>query len=311
MKKILAILISLSIFLTFTACSETQENLSSDNSSDITESKPTPVLMENVKYVDKNGNEYSEVYSDYSGVPTAQSGDRLITADYEYLLSNKGWNVSTLDKTKTEYEAILTEINGKKVTSLNETFANCDKMTVSPEIPKTITEMTNAYVLCRSMKNAPKVPGNVKSMKGAFQQCFGLTSIPEIEEGVEDITLAFNYCTHILAVENLPDSIVIMKGAFQSCYNLTKVTDLPKNVQNMANAFNTCPKLETFIATIPKSVTNMTSTFRSCEMLNGNITVNATPEAYKSCFYMCGNIKIVGDSQNKTDLAATGSNITF
>ena len=85
-----------------------------------------------------------------------------------------GWWVRVVDKTKSSYGEILSEIDGVPVMSINSTFFYCENMTVAPEIPETIVDMYAAFEHS-SLTVAPVIPQSITSIAHAFSFCHALT----------------------------------------------------------------------------------------------------------------------------------------
>ena len=111
-----------------------------------------------------------------------KKGDMLLSQDYcyDYLGRNTGgWHISVKDPRKEEYENILSDIAGKPVISMNQTFWGCASLTTAPTIPSSVTDMTHTFRNCRSLTTAPAIPSSVTSMSYTFSGCSSLTGTIE------------------------------------------------------------------------------------------------------------------------------------
>ena len=222
-------------------------------------------------------------YSVGATFPAIANGDTYTFGDYKYTYeaSNNGWKVAVLDKTKTEYGAILSEINGCSVTNMEFTFTDCTSLTTAPKISDSVTNMEFTFAGCTSLIAVPEIPGSVTNMESTFYGCSSLTAAPEI-----------------------PGSVTNMGGTFQDCVSLTTAPEIPNSVTNMDNTFYDCTSL-TVAPEIPNSVTKMDMTFFRCTSLTGNVVINANPTRGSSCFF--GTEKPITLSGASNCLAALAS----
>ena len=117
--------------------------------------------------------------------------------DYEDAKSEgyfvNGWQVlSVLDKTKTEYGTILSEIDGIPVVLMQGTFMGC-----------------------KNLKTAPNIPNGVSIIgDDVFHNCTSLTSVT-IPEGIASIgSSAFSYCSRLTTIN--------FGGTIEQWNNITK-----------------------------------------------------------------------------------------
>ena len=83
------------------------------------------------------------------------------TKDYTYAcFDGKGYAVIVKDKTKTEYEPLLPEINGKPLVCLAYAFENCKNMIRAPVIPDTVYDITGAFDGCDALYYKPTLKEN-------------------------------------------------------------------------------------------------------------------------------------------------------
>ena len=264
---------------------------------------------------------------------TPANGDLYVEGDYNYSYYSQRWSVSVIDKSKTEYGEIISEIAGKPVTSLYFTFQYCTALTTAPTIPSSITDMTctfdgctslttapvipngvtkmaSTFSGCTSLTTAPAIPNSVTNMNGTFDNCSSLTTAPSIPNSVTDMSDTFSRCTSLTTPPDMSNasSVTNMYETFMSCTSLTSAPVIPNGVENLNSTFMGCSALTT-VSVIPSSVTDMTGTFWSCHSLTGTIEINANPECYDDCF--CDTTKsivLTGASTMLNDLASTGYN---
>ncbi len=114
---------------------------------------------------------------------TFRLSDESAVADEDYIYIYKedlgGYKVFAIDKTKTEYGAIKTGINGKPSVSISDSsFEGCANLSVAPEIPHTITTIELR----------------------AFQYCYGMNSVIIPNSVIHIMTHAFNSCTNLSTI---------------------------------------------------------------------------------------------------------------
>ena len=136
-------------------------------------------------------------------------GDNHIASDADYIYIYKedlgGYEVAAIDKTKAEYGAIKTGINGIDTVKLADyafyAYGNTQHMTVVPEMPDSVSIIgEHAFENCYSLMSA--VIGNGVTSIGdtAFDECTGLTSVV-IGENVTSISVyAFNGCMNLVSI---------------------------------------------------------------------------------------------------------------
>lgn len=124
----------------------------------------------------------SGVYCNELGV-TFVLGNGSIAADEDYIYIYKedlgGYEVEAIDKTKAEYGAIKTGINGIDTMRLaSNMFYNNDNMTTAPVIPNTVVGIASwAFYSCNAMTSVV-IPDSVKYIDpDAFLSCGSLTNI--------------------------------------------------------------------------------------------------------------------------------------
>ena len=133
---------------------------------------------------------------------TPQTGDTYEEGDYVYTYNKGGkygsdWSVKVKDTSKTEYGEILSEIAGKPMTNMDDTFIFCKYLTTAPAIPNSVTNMGSTFVECYSLTTAPTIPNSVTNMNGTFFGCTSLTAAPTIPNSVTDMQGTFQNCTSL------------------------------------------------------------------------------------------------------------------
>ena len=160
-----------------------------------------------------------------------QDGDVYIYKDYEYkynfkatlLLTHKwlhneeqsGWGVRVIDKKKTEYTPILESIKEKPVTSIRNTFYDCDNLILAPAIPRFVVDMFGAFSGCIKLQEMPNIPETVRNAAWAFEYCETLIKIKNLPEKIENISGMFADCSNIKEIPN--DLHMANKNVFLNC----------------------------------------------------------------------------------------------
>lgn len=181
-----------------------------------------------------------------AGVPV--DGETVVIGDYTYtyveepiLGAPAGWNAVANDKTKAEYGAIESEVNGYPVTTLNRTFDGCVNMTAAPEIPASVELLYNTFKGCICLASAPVIPNGVRTMYNTFKNCTSLTNAPEIPESVTDMTYCYIGCTN-LDKAAIPAQVTDFVGIFKnSGIQLVEISGDVANIDN--EAFSGCKNL--------------------------------------------------------------------
>jgi hypothetical protein len=169
-------------------------------------------------------------------------GNESIVADKDYIYTYEeelgGYEVQCIDKTKSEYGAIKTGINGiDTVKLIDKMFDDGVSM--------------NTTLVC-----APQIPDSVTIIgERVFHLCLNLTYVT-IGDGVTSIGDSAFYGCNSLTNIVIPDSVTnIGDYTFNGCSNLTNVT-IPNSVTNIGNsAFRGCTSLTS--VTIPDGVTSI------------------------------------------------------
>ena len=138
--------------------------------------------------------------------------------DYPYVNTNQ-----------TTYGAILENINGEPVTSLNRTFQNCTSLESAPMIPNGIADMFQTFSLCSSLKTAPTIPGSVICMGQAFEFCTSLTVAPDLSNATSlaDMGCAFTDCSSLTTIPVIPNSVTNLDRTFRGCVALSGIIEIP------------------------------------------------------------------------------------
>ena len=55
---------------------------------------------------------------------------------------------------------------------MSYTFYNCHNLTQAPNIPNSVTSMSNTFYNCHNLTQAPNIPNSVTDMASTFCNCF-------------------------------------------------------------------------------------------------------------------------------------------
>ena len=128
---------------------------------------------------------------------------------------------------------------------------------------------------------------------------------------VHGMGYAYYNCINLKKAPAIPDTITTMGGTYTDCISLTTVAKLPNKIKNVNKLFENCTSIK-IVPVIPASVEKMSKTFLNCTSLTGNITINANPTSYGSCFsgvdFTAQNIILIGESTMLDTLGETGLN---
>ena len=168
----------------------------------------------------------SEIFINELATNFKLSSNDSIAADEDYIYIYKedlgGYEVTAIDKTKAEYGAIKTGINGIDTVKLEDKmfFTNYD-ITVAPKIPDGVVIIGYAaFCGCSNLRSVTLSNTITTIGDEAFYGCTNLTDVT-IGTSVTSIgEKAFGYCESLNELV-LPNSVItIIEGAFLSCKNL-------------------------------------------------------------------------------------------
>ncbi|MBE6737957.1 MAG: leucine-rich repeat domain-containing protein [Ruminococcaceae bacterium] len=246
MKKIMAVLFSLLIILSFTACGEKNDadnkNTSAENITEITgdtqnqtqttgKNEPEPL------YPTLNLSDYPMADVDWSfkgGVLTIKGSGRMPNG----MSSSHPWNVHADETTKIVVEEGIVgigESNFYRFSSLESvslpstllyvgtcTFTDCYELK-SIELPEGLAEIkASAFEGCEELESVTLPSTLVKIGEDAFSYCDSLTkvNIPNSVKSIGESAFASSGLTEF----TFPESVVeIGRGAIRACYSLESI----------------------------------------------------------------------------------------
>lgn len=207
------------------------------------------------------------------------------------------------------------------VTSMDNTFANCSKLTHAPKIPENVTNITRAFYGCTSLTvdNLPVLPSGLTNMSHTYENCTSLTNLGNytIPNSVINVEYAFQGCTSLTKAPAIPNSATLIEGLFKGCMSLSDISNfqIPTYAQDldylfygctalkdasnliipyngysyiyqttMRYTFAECTSLEKAPTEISRGVGYIPGLFRNCSSLTGTITMNGGSSDYSNCF---------------------------
>ena len=236
----------------------------------------TGLIDENTKYTKK--------YGPGKKFPQISNGDAYVYGDYEYRYKKEieGWHVRVKSKTKSEYQPILTEINGKPITSLNATFDSCRNLEKAPAIPETVVTMVSTFYGCWDLVEFPDI-NNCQKLKDIFSHCSSVKDASNmiIPSTVTNAEAAFHECSSLITAPDMSKITgrINVAHMFEDCSSLVYVRNIPSKCTDMTSMFNSCSSLvDASNIIIPETATDLCSLFRNCSQLTGSITINTTED---------------------------------
>ena len=196
------------------------------------------VIPDGAKYTVKATNTMLEGNGTNKFPDTPATNDTYEEGDYVYTY-NKGtqygtqygteWSVVVKDTSKTTYGEIISEIAGKPVNTMSNTFDSCYALTTAPIIPSSVTNMSGTFQDCHSLTTAPTIPNSVTDMTYTFDSCTSLTTAPVIPNSVTNMNSTFSNCTSLTTSHTIPNSVTNMPCTFNGCTSLTGTIEINAN----------------------------------------------------------------------------------
>ena len=135
-----------------------------------------------------------ESYGEWQQTISDANIDMNIT---DYRLDFNGWNVYAKDNTKTEYEEILEEVNGEKVTAMYGTYAGCGNLTGFTEEKMAEYQANESNDIVDMYKNINiNIPDTITIMFYTFSNT-DLFIGPIIPENVEIVSEIYSGCDNL------------------------------------------------------------------------------------------------------------------
>lgn len=205
-----------------------------------------------------------------------------------------------------------------KVTSLNQTFRDCDLIYAFSLNTTNVTDMQRTFYDCDNLYSI-NVPTTTKNIDEICYDCDSLEYVYLYNTNIETMTRAFYNCDSLFEFsmyndEEHPGKLTNMNSAFYDCNALGGVYFNNMNsIVNMDYAFYNCNYLHTFSGRIPSTVKNMSHTFAYTNLNfednlipEPSVYIDANPTTYTNCFLGAQSMAYIsGDSTMLETLAAT------
>ena len=128
-----------------------------------------------------------------------------------------GYGICVLNKDKTEYEPMPSEVNGIPVVSAHSAFYGCRNLSKPPLLPEGLKSLERTFEDCDKLTEAPTIPKTVQNMEFTFAKCKGLINPPEIPDGVKTMYATFWNCSSLETLPDIPDSVKQTGYVFEGC----------------------------------------------------------------------------------------------
>ena len=294
------------------------------------------IIPEGGQYTDING----VIYNPGESFPEiVQTGDIYTFKEYEYRYNynryhasnngtaswvvneeQNGWGVFMYIKRQNNAyiknpSAILSEINGKPITSLRNTFYDADRITTIPDIPSTVTIMIGTFEGCRSLTDISNLvfPDAVTDLSYTFSTCPSLQTAPILPDRITNLKATFAGCqkmkTYFGSADEdgdfsnykLPSQVATMSETFENCKAMVSAPIMPNTVRNIQQTYMGCSALVN-VPDLPEGIEDVYETFWGCTSL---VQAPKLPEStwriYQG-FKGCASLKYIHDFPTTKDL---------
>lgn len=211
-------------------------------------------------------NSYS--YHSHPALPNAQTIDVCgILGMYKTYSNSRYYN--TYFNVFRNHANLVSISNFSQTHLVNFGFAlfNCPNLTTVHNLPKYILNgnMDSSFARCISLTNLPEIPNSVTSLTNTFSNCSNLTSVV-IPEGIKHLTNTFNNCSNLTSAV-IPYGVETMYSTFANCTALTVAPVIPSSVVTLMYTFSNCTSLSVGIYDV-KNVTNLYHLYSGCSNLD-------------------------------------------
>lgn len=184
---------------------------------------------------------------------------------------------------------IAPKIIGSKVTNCQSMF-EYSKITESPELPQSVTNVVAMYRSCNKLLAAPNIPRDVENCQNMFYYCESMIDGPmEIPDKVKNCESMFEGCISLVNVpRGLPDSVTNCSRMYYKCESLINgPTYIGPKVTTCYYMFAYCKKLINSVQSIPNNVLECQGMYDSCSSLQTAPEIIGT--GINNCYYMFNN----------------------
>jgi len=149
-----------------------------------------------------------------------------------------------------------------------------------------VTSMYDTFAYCENLSVPPVLPSGLTNLSATFQSCYSLTTSPVIPEGVTEMNWTFD-SSGLETAPELPQSLESLEGTFAwSC--VTTPSNIPANVTNIANAYTDCADLQGDIYIYSDNVADATEFLAGCTNYHKNIYVHPNTTTYNTLYEAMG-----------------------
>lgn len=229
-KKVIAVMLSVFIALTFTACREKENNIEYEYDA---ETDTYAVVY----YTDTTSQKELTIPDEFNGKPITAINKLSISSADTLEVINIGKNITNIDEWGITGCLHLKKIN---VSSKNENYCSVDGVLFTKDM-KTLVSYPNANRAVYSSGGALKqkatyeIPDGVETIsKCAFYKCYGLekVTLPDTIKTIGE--RAFHKCENMIEI-NFPDGLTTIGfDAFIGCTGLEEVT-LPSTIEEIGD----------------------------------------------------------------------------
>ncbi len=297
MKRILAVLLALTMALSLAACGGKEgEWMPTGPSSTTPQGSQTTPPSGGPGTSDPNqAPDTGETPEEPADIDMTNMTDGQLDEILQFTEDGEGYSVTKLLKTNILHVTIPATYRGKPVLSIaTEAFMDCTVLQ-SVTFPEGLQSILyDAFAGCTGLKNL-HIPSTVTEINKAFRGCSGLESLtvdPDSEtyESIDNCVIEKQTRTMILGCKNsvIPEGLMMgirlivgkIDGAFDGCRDLTEIV-IPDGIREISyNSFRDCENLKNLH--IPASVEKIaTGAFRNCSGLE-SITVDPENTRYYS-----------------------------
>lgn len=186
----------------------------------------------------------------------------------------------------------LTNITGtinSNCTDMRDAFFECRSLSVIPNIPSSINNISFAFDGCTSLVNPPIFEGTyIGNSTYAFHDCINLISTPDLSK-FDNIAGMFSNCTNLSIINgNFNQYITSLSDTFFMCSNITSVPTIPASVNDLSKAFSYCSKLSSYSKAPSNHDISFNETFDNCTSLVSADVTNGIDLKYT--FKECTNL---------------------
>ena len=301
MRRILALLAALLLFLTLVACTEDDQTPTDSGTTSSTTAKGEPQRGSSVTSMTEPSatpTTKTTALTTTTTAPTAtttkkpattttttvttQAVANLVPEGWTYYVGAKwDWDKSLLDYATAKIyiagEPMPEELTSGDTVACGDYYYRYvqfneyyDYWSVYLNLETTDRNKTSYGKILSSIRGV-----NVESMYCTFSGCVNLVTAPAIPEHIKNMQFAFSDCSSLTAAPAIPDHVTDIGYAFMNCTSLKAAPAIPSSVSMMDWTFSGCTSLEKVPdMTKATGVDNMSYTFSDCTKLSGEISIN-------------------------------------